>query len=361
MEPPSPPLAPNPLPVEIVFHPSWWFDQAGITFDEDFFYHPLRRVEVERTMESVLHERFGRFGLGADRDRDLPVIGPVHNAAGFLISEMLGCSVEYRADAPPLVVPAQRDLLSIDLEGAFQSSAWRRFRRLTEALRARHGYLVGDVNWGGVLNIALDLRGQDLFLDFFDRPADTQAGLSRIYQVLDHFTREISSLTGTTSITVNRTVRHLRRPVFLHSECSHTMISVEQYEAFLWHFDAAWSRERRPFGIHYCGPDPHRYAPSFAKLPHLDFLDVGWGGDVKRLREALPATFLNLRLDPVSLVRDSVETIRENVLRLVTASGDPYLTGLCSINIDHQVGDEKIAAIFEAAADWRGRSQREPS
>ena len=32
-------------------------------------------------------------------------------------------------------------------------------------------------------------------------------------------------------------------------------------------FDAEWSDRYRPFGIHYCGKDPHRYAASFAKLP----------------------------------------------------------------------------------------------
>ena len=51
---------------------------AGITFDEDFFHHPVKRVESERRMEQVLHERFGRYGPGADRDRDLPVIGAAH-------------------------------------------------------------------------------------------------------------------------------------------------------------------------------------------------------------------------------------------------------------------------------------------
>ena len=48
------------LPVEIVLHPSWWHAHAGITFDEDFFYHPAKRVESERHMEAVLRERFGK-------------------------------------------------------------------------------------------------------------------------------------------------------------------------------------------------------------------------------------------------------------------------------------------------------------
>jgi len=64
-------------------------------------------------------------------------------------------------------------------------------------------------------------------------------------------------------------------------------------------FDADWSRRLRPFGIHYCGKDPHRYADVFARLPHLDFLDLGWGGDVAKLRQALPNTFLNIRYSPV--------------------------------------------------------------
>ena len=102
------------LPVEIVLHPSWWHAHVGITFDADFFYHPAKRVESERRMEQVLYDRFGRYGLGADHERDLPVIGAVHNAAGFLVSEMLGCAVRYRADAAPEVIPAGRESLAID-------------------------------------------------------------------------------------------------------------------------------------------------------------------------------------------------------------------------------------------------------
>ena len=56
--------------------------------------------------------------------------------------------------------------------------------------------------------------------------------------------------------------------------------------------------EKEYFGIHYCGNDPHRYAESFAKLPKLDFLDPGWGGDVAHLRK-LRARVLNSLLAPI--------------------------------------------------------------
>jgi len=131
------------------------------------------------------------------------------------------------------------------------------------------------------------------------------------------------------------------------------MISVEDYERFLRPIDIAWSRSRRPFGIHYCGEDPHRYAASFAGLPRLDFLDVGSGGDVAELRRHLPETFLNLRYSPVEIVRQTPAEIRENVRREVAASGDLRRTGVCCINVDDTVTDEQIAAIFETAEECR--------
>jgi len=84
------------LPVDVVLGPAWWYHHEGISFDEDYFFHPARRVEVERKMEQVLFGRWGQFGLGADRDKDLPVVGAVHLAAGFLVSEMLGCELQTR-------------------------------------------------------------------------------------------------------------------------------------------------------------------------------------------------------------------------------------------------------------------------
>jgi len=343
------------LPAEIVLHPSWWHRHAGIDFDEDFFYNPARRIEAEREMERVLYDRFGRFGLGADRDADRPHVGAVHLAAGFLISEMLGCDVKYSEGAPPEVQPAGRADLGIDADAAFASPAFRRFAALCGALKKSHGFLTGDVNWGGILNVALDLRGEAVFMDMLDRPDAVRAFFGRIASVIERFTRFVEAETGTTSISVNRTVRHIQGPVFLHSECSHTMISAAHYESFLMEFDAQWSRARRPFGIHYCGNDAHRHAASFARLPRLDFLDVGWGSDVRALRDRLPDTFLNIRLDPVGISGWSTDEIRAVVTRLVEESEKPYLTGVCCINTDDRVGDEKIAALFETVAGLRRR------
>ena len=349
----NPMLGNEMLPVDIVLHPSWWFQHEGITFDQDFYFHPHKRVESEQKMEQALHDRWGQYGFGQDHNQGVPQLGAVHLAAGFLISEMLGCRVEYQEDAAPQVIEARIETPVIQPETAFTSPAFRRFATLVDALKTRHGYVKGDVNWSGILNIALDLRGQQVFMDLFDKPEMMPQFFSAITSVIERFVSGIAGETGSSSISVNRNVRNIPASIYLHSECSHTMISVKQYEQFLLPYDYAWSQKYRPYGIHYCGADPHRYAEAFATLPHLDFLDVGWGGDIALLRKHLPHTFLNIRLSPVEIIQQSAAEIRETIIKLVNESANPWLTGVCCINMDHQVSDEKITAIFETVTELR--------
>ena len=346
------------LPVDIVMDPSWWNAHAGITFDEDFFYHPAKRVESERKIAEGLYERWGQYGLGDKDSRDLPVVGAVHLASGFLLSEMLGCEVRYIEDAPPQVVSAGRGDLGISIDDAFSSGVFKKFEAMTESLKAKFGYLLGDVNWGGVLNIALDLRGEMIFMDMFDKSDDVAKYFGQIADFIAGFVNGVQKQTGTSSISVNRVVRHLAEPVYLHSECSHTMISVDDYEKFLLPIDTLWSNTLQPYGIHFCGADPHRFAGSYAKLPRLDFLDVGCGGDLKVLREKLPDTFLNIRLSPVEILQQSEDEIRSTICRLVEDSANPYLTGVCCINMDANVPDSKVSAILSTVEELRKKFGR---
>ncbi|MGE4586791.1 MAG: hypothetical protein AB7D05_05565 [Mangrovibacterium sp.] len=340
------------LPVDIVLAPEWWHRNEKMSFDRDFFFHPLRRVEEEQRMEKALYERWGRYGLGEQRNQKRPEIGAVHLAAGFLLSEMAGCKVNYSEAHPPQVVPAGQELREIKAEEAFRSEAFKRVEKLAEELKKKYGYLTGDINWGGILNIAMDLHGENIFTDMMMSPEEVKIYFACIAELIEKFTGFLQSGTGSTSISVNRGVRHLRQPVFLHSECSHTMISQEDYEQYLLPFDVRWS-SKRPFGIHYCGSDPHRMAGAFATIPHLDFLDLGWGGDVKILRQHLPDTFFNIRISPVELARMSTGEIRETVTRLVRDSGNPELTGVCCVNMDDTVSDDRIDTLLETVDELR--------
>ena len=65
------------------------------------------------------------------------------------------------------------------------------------------------------------------------------------------------------------------------------------------------------------------------------------------LRRHLPDTFLNIRYSPVEIIRQSPDEIRQTVRRLVRESANPWLTGVCCINMDEKVADEQITAILE--------------
>lgn len=341
------------LPVDVVFHTSWWNKHAGITFDEDFFYNPRRRVSDEQRMEQTLYDRFGEFGLGAHHAEERPEIGAVHLAAGYLLSEMLGCRIEYGENTPPQVICAHREELTIDEEAPFKSEAFKRLQRLIEQLKAKYGYVTGDINWGGVLNLAMDLKGEEILMDMMLDPEGTKAYFTQIGRVVERFFSYIQSQTGSSSISVNRIARFMDNPLYIHSECSHTMISEQDYEELLLPIDIAWSQKYQPYGIHYCGRDPHRHAAQFAQIQSLAFLDLGWGGDVKVLREALPEVFFSLRLNPVEINGYSSEELREIITSRVEASGDLRRTGICCVNMDAEVSDERVKEIFNVAENLK--------
>lgn len=349
------------LPVEVVFHPSWWHKHEGIGFDRDFFFHPAKRVEEELHMEKALYERWGEYGLGAWHDRPRPVIGPIHLAAGFLLSGMMGCGITFQPGGSPLVTAVGEGHAAAGEDAAFSSKLFRDFRALTDSLKCRFGFLLGDVDWNGILNIALDLRGQEIFLEMADNPDGVKQLFRTIAAVQERFFRFVHSLTGSTSIAVNRSVMKFPDSILLHSHCSHTMISEAHYREYLLPFDRRWAERYPPYGIHHCGPDAHRFLAAYREIPALAFLDVGWGGDISKIRAALPGTFLNIRLNPAEIVRQTPAEIEGIIISLVRASADPRRTGVCCINIDDSAAEEQISAIFETVKKIRENVSKEAS
>jgi hypothetical protein len=75
--------------------------------------------------------------------------------------------------------------------------------------------------------------------------------------------------------------------------------------------------------------------------------------DLKILRHHLPHTFLNIRLSPVEIINQTRDEIRDIIKRQVNDSGNQYRTGVCCINIDDKVGDEKVIEIFKRVEEIR--------
>jgi len=48
------------IPVDIVLAPEWWYKNTGITFEGDFFFHPLKRVESEQRRNQGCHNKISQ-------------------------------------------------------------------------------------------------------------------------------------------------------------------------------------------------------------------------------------------------------------------------------------------------------------
>ncbi len=344
------------LPVEVVFHASWWHRHYGFRFDEGFFFDPTRRVEDERRMREILHRRFGDLGLGEAHAAPRPVIGPVNLAAGYLPSAVLGCEVKFADDATLEVLPAHltdAQVMALQVPDLAANPVFQKLIRLMDVLEARFGHLEGDVNWEGVQNVALNLRGQQLFLDYYDNPALARRLLDVAARTISAMAGYVRQRTGTSSLSVNRIVGPVDPRISLHSNCTVTMVSAAVYREFLLDHDRQLAANLWPYGIHYCGNDMHKVRQEFARVDGAELFDVGWGSDVAVCRTSLPNAIFSLRLNPVRVSTLPREQVVADVEALSRAAGPIARAAVCCVNMDDKTPDENVRAIFQTVERYR--------
>jgi len=343
------------LPVELVFNPNWWHQAAGISFDAPFYLDAETRIRDDVLMRRVLRERFGDLGLGDADPQPRPVVGSLHVAGGFVIPALFGTEILFAPDAAPQPKPLGLALEQVEaLEKPDFRQTWPMKQIIADmdALEAKYGYLVGDLNTDGLLNAAYHLYGQQLFLDFYQAPERVRRLLEIIGELIVDVALYVRQRTGSCSISVNRMVERVDPGLFLHANCSVQMISPRSYGELHLPVEQRMAGRIQPFGIHHCGDNLHRMAPLYAELAPA-FVDVGWGSDVAACRQALPDTFFNLRLSPVRMQRCTPQEIAEDAERQLLAAGRLEQAGICCINMDDGTPDDNIFAMFEVVQRYR--------
>ncbi len=343
------------IPIELVFNPNWWYQTAGIPFDESFYFDPEARIRNDVIMRRVLYERFGELGMGESNPQPRPIIGSQHVAGGFVIPALLGAEIQFEKDAAPQPLPVKMDAAQIAaMEKPDFRTTWpmNEFILQMDALEAEWGYVVGGMNTDGLLNAAYHLYGQDLFLDFYQAPDRVRRLLDMIGELIVDVALYLRERTGDCSISVNRMVEHVDPQLFFHANCSVQMISPKNYRDIHLPTEKRMAERIQPYGIHHCGDNLHKIAPVYAELP-LTMVDVGWGSDVAAVRKALPDAFLNLRLNPVRMLQASPQEIAADTEGLLEAVGFLENVGVCCINMDYGTPDDNIYAMYEVVERFR--------
>lgn len=346
-------MARQGIPVNFVFSPSWWHKHYGIAFQESFYLDVEARIENDRKMRKALYERFGP-GVGEADPQPRPVIGSRHIAGGYAVPGSLGVPIRFIDDqgAWPIPMNLSRDA-AMALRVPDLANTWPMNVILPqiEELRSRFGYVVGDLNPGGLLNTALEIRGQQFFLDLVEDPEACDHVLGVVCETQIQICRAVRMATGTCAVSTNRSVLDADPSLCLTSNCSTHMISRRLYEERILPFELKLAGALRPFGVHHCGSNLHKYAPVYSRLG-ARFFDVGWGSHVAEVSRQLPGAFLNLRMNPVRAMQCTAEELYEDAAHLLRECGRRELVGLCCINMDASTPDENVRSIVRAARDY---------
>ena len=339
------------IPVELIFNPNWWYHHYGISFDESFYFDRGVRIRNDLSMRRAMYER---FGLGEPDPQPRPILGSMHVAGGFVMPALFGVKVRFAENEAPWPIPSvlsDEDILALEVPDI--ETTWPMDVLISDmdALDDAYGYVVGDFDTDGILNTALQIRGQQLFVDFFEDPDLVHrlfAVLADAYVLVADYVR---SRTGTCAAATNRSILHVNPEIYLHSNCAVQMISPATYEEFLLPYELYLADRLQPYGIHHCGNNLHVFADVYSSVPAV-FFDVGWESDVGRCREVFPNAFLNLRLSPVRMLQQTADEIRKDTERLLLAAGSPERVGICCINMDHGTPDENVLAMLEVVENF---------
>jgi uroporphyrinogen-III decarboxylase len=343
------------LPVDLIFNPNWWHRSCGISFDRPFYFDRAARIANDVRMRRVLHQRYAQLGLGEPDPQPRPIIGSMHVAGGFVLPALFGAEVAFADGQAPWA--RRRGLTAGEVAGLeppdiLATAPFRELMTDLPALEAEYGYVVGDFDTDGVLNTALCLRGEDLYLDMHDDPALVRRLLYVVAETQIEMARVVRQHSGSCAIATNRMITHVDPTIYLHSNCSVQMISPATYEAFLLPVEQRLAEQLPPYGIHHCGDNMHHFAGLYRRVP-AEFFDVGWGSDVTACRRQLPDAFFSLRLSPARMLRATPPEIAADTEVLLHAAGPLQLAGVCCINMDYGTPDDNVFALFEVVERYR--------
>ncbi|MBF9016584.1 MULTISPECIES: hypothetical protein [unclassified Oceanispirochaeta] len=341
---------------DVTFHPSWWNEKLGISFSEEFFDNPRYRIESDLRMRKFFFEKFGKWGIGEETPSPRPLLGSDLIASGYLFSQLLGCEVRFGENIPPEVLSAG---LTDDEAAGFiapnikESPLWQKVEEQISWLLKEYGQVHSALNLQGVLNLALDLRGESIFIDMYQDKNLAERLLNQCFELLASSGKRLSDVSyslsgGVTAITNSLDMTGL----YVHSNCSVEMVSLENYRDFLQEYDIRLSGMFQPYGIHHCGQSMEHVVGGYAAVPELSFAEVGAGSDIETVRKFLPDCWLNLRYSPVRLAKVEAKELKEELRDMYRqAGGKGSETSISCVGIDSSVPDRQVDLFLEIAKE----------
>jgi hypothetical protein len=293
--------------VSLGFEPAWFHGRCGVDFGERWHADPHYRHDSLIGMKEALHKAFPSVTYWDPEDADdLWTMSGCYGA--YVIPWVLGCSLRYAPDRWPVLDDAgtlsQVDVGVLTVDSILAGQPVAELERQMDVIEAEAGVIHGYLNWQGVLNNAFHLRGQKVFLDMIDRPADVHELFSTICEVMIALARRVQERQRRSGFYVNH---------FCVSNCTVNMISPKQYREFVLPYDRRIAERFERFGVHTCNWDVTPYLEELRRLPRVGYLDMGMASDMKKVKALFPEARRAVLYSPVKLQEATIEEIRRDM------------------------------------------------
>ena len=101
-------------------------------------------MDCDVRMRKTLYEHFGDFGIGEKDPEKRPLLGTDYLAAGYLLSELMGCGIRYQADNSPQVECLNLDedtFEDVEVPDLNTSEVWERTQKQIDYLLEKYGHV----------------------------------------------------------------------------------------------------------------------------------------------------------------------------------------------------------------------------
>jgi len=298
--------------VSLGFEPAWFHNRCGVNFTEKWHKDPFYRYESLIKMKKELCQRFPSVSYwNEDNKDDLATISGCYGA--YVIPMVCGFPLVYEKDRWPEINKNKekfsvKEIEELNTDNILSSSFTEEIFHQMDIIEAEWGKIHGYLNWQGVLNNAFHLRGENIFTDFYDKPALVHYFFSIISDVMIKLAQKVQKKQRESSFYINH---------FCVSNCTVNMVSPDIYREFLLPYDNKISESGfERFGMHTCNWNVTPYLEEIKKIPKVGYLDMGIMSDMKKVKKMFPEARRAVMYSPVRLQEASLDEIKKDMEKI---------------------------------------------
>ncbi|MBI5091373.1 MAG: hypothetical protein HZB26_02905 [Candidatus Hydrogenedentes bacterium] len=329
------------LRVEFGFTPRWYSERCGVDFSERWHVDTAYRAGTVETMRRELHRHFPGLRLSsAGLDQPAATLDGVQGA--LTIAQVFGIPVEYypnnwpAAQAQFLTEAQIADLAPPDL---LATPVFAQLMEQMNIIERLSGRIEGYINWQGVLNNALRIRGPEVLTDLMTDPPLAHHLFEVVARTMIAGMKAVYKRQSESGVIV----RHATV-----SNCTVNMVSGAVYQEHLLRYDLMISNAFDHFGIHNCAWNVDPYIDAYSGIRRLGYVDMGLESDLSRAKELCPDTRRAVMYTPMDLASKSLEELQSDLRRIYRELGP---CDVVMADIDHETPDERVHAFARLAED----------